>query len=397
MSGTSYDAIDAAVADFSIQNDVIRLTPGGAAHYPLPDGLDLRIAAMVKGEPVTAFDLCRLDTEVGQAFAEVAAQFIQDIAGTADLISSHGQTIYHWEVQGRAQGSLQVGNPAWIAERTGLPVVSDIRMRDIAAGGNGAPLASTFDVMLARHRYDQPVGFLNLGGIANMTVVAPGKEPLAYDLGPANTLMDAAIARFTAGRASYDHDGISAAAGNVHDGLMARLIEHAYYRLPIPKSTGKETFGNDYLQALLAEYPDAGMDDVLATFTAHAGKLVADEAKAHGLVHLVASGGGVNNPTLVACIKEHLGSASYTTIDELGMPADAKEAYAFALLGFLTAVGLPGTISSCTGANRPVVLGSITPGSAECLFPYVQSTQVPGGQSGQVPTCLEIHTSGPGA
>ena len=138
MSGTSYDAIDAAVADFSIQDDVIRLTPGGAAHYPLPDGLDLRIAAMVKGEPVTAFDLCRLDTEVGQAFAEVAAQFIQDIAGTADLISSHGQTIYHWEVQGRAQGSLQIGNPAWIAERTGLPVVSDIRMRDIAAGGNGA-------------------------------------------------------------------------------------------------------------------------------------------------------------------------------------------------------------------------------------------------------------------
>jgi anhydro-N-acetylmuramic acid kinase len=241
------------------------------------------------------------------------------------------------------------------------------------------------------------VGFLNLGGIANMTVVAPGKEPVAYDLGPANTLMDAAIVRFTDGRASCDHDGNSAAAGNVHDGLMARLLEHAYYRLPIPKSTGKETFGNDYLQAVLSEFPDAGMNDVLATLTAHAGKLVADEAKAHGLVQLVASGGGVNNPTLVACIKENLDTIAYTTIDELGVPADAKEAYAFALLGFLTAVGLPGTISSCTGANHSVVLGTITPGSAECLFPYVQSTQVPGDRTRQVPMRLKISSGSPGA
>jgi anhydro-N-acetylmuramic acid kinase len=374
MLGTSHDGIDVAVADFALSDEIVVLELQGFAEYPIPLDLDRRISRAIRGDAMDAFELCRLDTDLGQAFAEAAARSIVEIAGSADLIASHGQTIYHWEEKGQTLGSLQIGSPSWIAERTGIPVVSDFRVRDIAAGGNGAPLVSVFDVMLGRGRFDLPVAFLNLGGIANMTVVGGDRDPIAYDLGPANALIDAAVVILTDGVHNFDMDGHRARAGTSHDGLLELLMSHNYYGISPPKTTGKETFGVPYLLDVLGAFPGVSANDVLATLTDHVASVVADEARKHGLSQVIASGGGVNNPTLIERIVEKLGDIQYTTIDEFGVPSDAKEAYAMALLGFLTVNGMTGTVPSCTGANHPTVLGSVTPGSSDRPFPGLLPT-----------------------
>jgi anhydro-N-acetylmuramic acid kinase len=386
MSGTSHDAIDVAVADFTIFDETVALELRGFAEYPIPSDLDRRVAQAIRGDALDAFDLCRLDTDLGQAFADAAVATIADLAGSADLIASHGQTIYHWEEKGRTLGSLQIGNPGWIAERTGVPVVSDFRVRDIAAGGNGAPLVSIFDVMLGRGRFDLPVAFLNLGGIANMTVVGGGRDPIAYDLGPANALIDAAVVLLTDGAHKFDMDGRRARAGTSHNGLLELLLSHDYYDIPPPKTTGKETFSVPYLLGVLDEFPGVPVNDVLATLTDHVASVVADEARRQGLSQVIASGGGINNPTLIEWIVEKLGDIQYVTIDTLGVPSDAKEAYAMALLGFLTVKGMTGTVPSCTGALHPTVLGSVTPGSPDRPFPGLSPTPAV--------TRLEIVTGG---
>ncbi len=386
MSGTSHDAIDVAVADFTIFDETVALELRGFAEYPIPSDLDRRVAQAIRGDALDAFDLCRLDTDLGQAFADAAVATIADLAGSADLIASHGQTIYHWEEKGRTLGSLQIGNPGWIAERTGVPVVSDFRVRDIAAGGNGAPLVSIFDVMLGRGRFDLPVAFLNLGGIANMTVVGGGRDPIAYDLGPANALIDAAVVLLTDGAHKFDMDGRRARAGTPHNGLLELLLSHDYYDIPPPKTTGKETFSVPYLLGVLDEFPGVPVNDVLATLTDHVASVVADEARRQGLSQVIASGGGINNPTLIEWIVEKLGDIQYVTIDTLGVPSDAKEAYAMALLGFLTVKGMTGTVPSCTGALHPTVLGSVTPGSPDRPFPGLSPTPAV--------TRLEIVTGG---
>lgn len=386
MSGTSHDGIDVAVADFTLIDETVVLELQGFTEYPIPSDLDRRVSRAIRGDGLNAFELCRLDTDLGQAFADAAVTSIVDIAGSADLIASHGQTIYHWEEKGQTLGSLQIGNPSWIAERTGVPVVSDFRVRDIAAGGNGAPLVSVFDVMLGRGRFDLPVAFLNLGGIANMTVVGGGRDPIAYDLGPANALIDAAVVLLTDGLHSFDIDGRRARAGTSHDGLLELLLSHSYYDIVPPKTTGKETFGVPYLLDVLDKFPDLSANDVLATLTDHVASVVADEARKQGLSQVIASGGGVNNPTLIERIVEKIGDIQYTTIDALGVPSDAKEAYAMALLGFLTIKGMTGTVPSCTGANHPTVLGSVTPGSPDRPFPGLLPTPAV--------TRLEIVTGG---
>ena len=386
MSGTSHDGIDVAVADFTLIDETVVLELQGFTEYPIPSDLDRRVSRAIRGDGLNAFELCRLDTDLGQAFADAAVTSIVDIAGSADLIASHGQTIYHWEEKGQTLGSLQIGNPSWIAERTGVPVVSDFRVRDIAAGGNGAPLVSVFDVMLGRGRFDSPVAFLNLGGIANMTVVGGGRDPIAYDLGPANALIDAAVVLLTDGLHSFDIDGRRARAGTSHDGLLELLLSHSYYDIVPPKTTGKETFGVPYLLDVLDKFPDLSANDVLATLTDHVASVVADEARKQGLSQVIASGGGVNNPTLIERIVEKIGDIQYTTIDALGVPSDAKEAYAMALLGFLTIKGMTGTVPSCTGATHPTVLGSVTPGSPDRPFPGLLPTPAV--------TRLEIVTGG---
>lgn len=376
MSGTSHDSIDVAVAEFMADGDLLTLVPLGARSLPFPEGLDRAVAETLPPASPGADTICRLDTEVGQAFAEAAVIAIDQLAGGgADLIASHGQTIYHWVTDGRSRGSLQVGNPAWIAERTGLPVVSDFRIRDIAAGGNGAPLASTLDVLLLGA--DTVRAALNLGGIANMTVVGPEIEPLAYDLGPANALLDAASLHFSGGLETCDREGRRARAGRVDHRLLDRLLTDPYYTLPPPKATGKELFNLPYLLAALEGVPSVAPDDVFATLTALVATLVAGECRRFGVEEILASGGGVRNPTLMEELGRALAPIRLRTIDEVGIPSDAKEAYLMALLGYLTVNGLAGTVASCTGAIHPSILGSLTPGSPPHLFPPIVEGAVP--------------------
>ncbi|NUR89429.1 MAG: anhydro-N-acetylmuramic acid kinase [Nonomuraea sp.] len=340
MSGTSHDGIDSAVVDWSLDGDgVLTGVIEHVGERPYDEALRARIRAALPPARVDMAEVCALDTLIGQAFADVAADV------RADLVCSHGQTLYHWVSGGVVHGTLQLGQPAWIAERTGLPVVSDLRVRDVAAGGQGAPLVSYLDLLLLAG-VEGRSGALNLGGIANLTVRDPA---IAYDTGPACALIDAAAP-------PYDRDGKLGAAGTVSQALLVELLREPYYALEPPKTTGKELFTPSYVKS---DLPQA---DLVATLTALTAETVAAEVRRHRLDTLVVSGGGVRNPTLMRMLRERV-TAAIVPSDELGVPSDAKEAIAFSLLGWLTAHGLTGTVPSCTGASGARVLGTITPGA----------------------------------
>lgn len=356
ISGTSMDAIDVAVADLSLDGPTVVLTPVEHAEHPFPEEL--------RRPPTSAADLCVLDTRLGQAFADVAARY------RGDLVSSLGQTVHHWVEDGRCLGTLQLGQPAWIAEATGLPVVADLRVRDVAAGGQGAPLASTLDALWLAgfaEREGRPAVALNIGGIANITKISP-EGVIAYDTGPGNALMDAAMTVLSGGLRTQDTDGEFARRGQVHAELLDRLLADPYYARSAPKSTGKEHFNRAYLDRV-AEGLTIQAEDFLATLTELTVRTIAAECE--GTV--IGSGGGMRNPVLVESLARH---ADLRTSDELGLPAAAKEAYLAALLGFLTWHGLPANVPSATGAAGPRPLGSITPGRYPLRLPEPALTAV---------------------
>jgi anhydro-N-acetylmuramic acid kinase len=372
ISGTSMDGIDVAVADLRFVDDTIELHPLGAMSVPYAAPLRAALGAALPPGPTTAEEVCRLDTLVGQAFADAAAAAVDAFGGgTVELVVSHGQTIFHWvDVDGRARGGLQLGQPAWIAEATGLPVVADVRARDIAAGGHGAPLASTLDHLLLSGT-DEPAAALNLGGISNITVVSPGTPTIAFDIGPANALIDAAVWHASGGSEAYDHGGARGRRGRVHAGLLERLLSEPYYRRPPPKSTGKELFHLDYLLDHVASVGSVDADDLVATVTELTAVTVAEACRDFDVRRLLVSGGGAENPLMMERLVAALPDVVLTTIDTYGIPSAAKEAYLFALLGFLTVHGLAGNVPSATGADRPVVLGCVIPGRAG--FPEVEA------------------------
>ena len=266
ISGTSYDAVDAAVADLSLQGDVVTLTPLGLVSVDMPVELRTTIRGVLPPRSTTIEQVCQLDAELGRLFGRVAARARDEVAGgRADLVSSHGQTVFHWVDGGQARGDLQLGSPAFIAAAAGCPVVSDLRNADIVAGGQGAPLVSMVDEFLIL-RGNPRRGALNLGGIANVTVLAAGGV-LAYDIGPANALIDASVAWLTGGAESLDRDGARAARGSVDVGLLTHLLAEPYLAAAPPKSTGKELFHADYLAAALAVSPVPDGDDLVATLT----------------------------------------------------------------------------------------------------------------------------------
>ncbi|MFB7596695.1 anhydro-N-acetylmuramic acid kinase [Streptomyces sp. NPDC056160] len=369
MSGTSYDAIEAAAADLALDGDTLLLRPLGHLSLPYPQRVRDLIAATLPPAATTSQAVCALDTGIGQAFADAAVRALRELCdGAADLVVSHGQTMHHWVEDGTVRGTLQLGQPAWIAEATGVMVVSDLRSRDVAAGGQGAPLVGMTDTLLLRALPGTPAA-LNLGGIANVTVVAPGAAPLAFDTGPANALLDAAVRHFTDGAAGYDEDGRRAAAGRTSPALLRVLLDDPYYRRAAPKTTGKEHFHLPYLQRALEAAPTPRADDVLATLTRLTAVTVADACRAHRVTELVVSGGGTRNPVLMRMLGDELPGVRLRHSDSLGLPSDAKEALAFAVLGYLTVNGLPGTLPSATGARRATLLGSITPGRGPLRLP----------------------------
>ncbi|MEU7989908.1 anhydro-N-acetylmuramic acid kinase [Streptosporangium canum] len=357
ISGTSHDGIDSALVDWSVEEGVLVGGVERTGERPYDHELRARIVAALPPNPIDMAEVCRLDTLIGQAFADAA-----EAGGPADLVCSHGQTLYHWVEDGTVRGTLQLGQPAWIAERTGVPVVSDLRARDVSAGGQGAPLVSFFDLLLMAGLPGR-TGALNLGGIANLTVRELG---IAYDTGPASALMDAAVAAATG--MPYDEDGRLAAAGRVHEELLRELLAEPYYRALPPKSTGKELFHPGYLAGIASPYGLA-LPDLLATLTALTAETVAAEIRRHRLDTVIVSGGGVRNPVLAGMLRERAGRARIVPSDEFGVPSDAKEAIAFSLFGWMTAHGLPATVPGCTGATGPRMLGAITPGRGPLTLP----------------------------
>ena len=364
ISGTSYDAIEAVAADLELDGSAIVVDLLSHVSAPYPADLHDAIARMLPPGGTTIEQVCRLDTAIGQQFAEVAAGLAAACwDGHVDVVCSHGQTVFHWVEESRARGTLQLGQPAFIAERTGATVVSDVRTRDIAAGGHGAPLASLLDVLLLGAHPEHVCGSLNLGGIANVTVVGPDREPIAFDTGPASALLDAVVSSASGGRETFDRDGQGAARGTVDDALLARFLDEPYYAAPPPKSTGKELFHLDYVRERVGEQQIA-QDDLLATLTALSAEVVAADLRRFEVAEVVAAGGGTRNPTLMRELERRLPGVPIRTIDDYGVAESAKEALVFALIGFLTVHRLPGVVASCTGAARATVLGSVVPGAS---------------------------------
>ncbi len=362
ISGTSFDAVEAVAADLTLEGDALVCDLLGHLSSPFPPALQAAVAAILPPATTTIEAVCRLDTALGQAFASVAERLmIASCDGQVDVVCTHGQTVFHWVEEGVARGTLQLGQPAWIAERTGATVVSDVRMRDIASGGQGAPLASLLDVLLFGGRGNQVTVALNLGGIANVTVLDPERPPLAFDTGPANALIDAAVRWVTGGVEPFDRDGQRAAAGTIDAPLLDRLRADPYYAAPPPKSTGKERFHLGYLLDALGGR-SIPPNDLIATVTALTAETVAAAVRSAGAAEVIASGGGTRNRSLMAEIAQRLPGIRLRQTDDYGVPESAKEALLFAVIGFLTVHGLPGSIPSCTGARHASVLGSITPG-----------------------------------
>jgi anhydro-N-acetylmuramic acid kinase len=385
ISGTSHDGIDAAIVDFTARGDTLHGTVTHTSATPYPAELRARLVAALPPAPVTLAEVTVLDTLIGQAFATAAATAIAD-DGPVDLITSHGQTVYHWVEGTTARGTLQIGQPAWIAERTGAPVLSDVRIRDITAGGHGAPLVSFLDALLLGGLGKVPAA-LNLGGIANVTVLGQA-GPHAYDIGPANALIDAVVAEYQLHPLGYDDGGRIATAGTIDPTLLDVLLDEDFYRLPPPKSTGKELFHLGYVHAALER---AGTDpapaDLVATLTELTVRTVTGALLAEGVDTVVVSGGGSSNPVLLGGIRDALAGTRVMLSDELGVPAADKEAIAFALIGWCSAHGLPGTVLGGTGAASARILGTFTPGNAALRLPEPLA---------QMPNALSLTTRLPG-
>lgn len=368
ISGTSHDGIDAAVVDFALDGDTLRGAVRHGSTTPYDPALRARLLAALPPAPTTLAEVAVLDTLVGQSFAAVAARVAAAVGGV-DLVVSHGQTVFHWVDGGHALGTLQIGQPAWIAERVGAPVLSDVRIRDVAAGGHGAPLVSYLDRLLLADRGGVAAA-LNLGGIANITVLRPDGSLVAYDTGPANALVDAVVTADGLDPAGYDTGGRLAAAGAVDAALLAVLLDDPYYRLDPPRSTGKELFHLAYVRdAVTRAGSSPRAADLVRTLTELTARTVADEVRRQGATFLAASGGGCHNPVLMARIGALLPGVEIVPTDELGVPADDKEAIAFALIGWCTAHGLPGTVAAGTGARGPRILGTLTPGEGPLRLP----------------------------
>ncbi|NDL55943.1 anhydro-N-acetylmuramic acid kinase [Phytoactinopolyspora sp. XMNu-373] len=375
ISGTSHDGIDVAVVDFTLdEGNVLHGTVRHTASPAYDAALRARLRSTLPPAEIRYADVCELDTLIGQAFAGAAASAAAAVGGV-DLGCSHGQTVYHWVDRNRALGTLQIGQPAWIADRLGVPVISDVRIRDIVSGGQGAPLVSLLDLLLLAGLTGRAAA-LNLGGISNITVLqqAGRHAPVAYDVGPANALIDAAVLAADPDGPGYDVDGRIAATGTVRGDLLAELLGEPYYALTAPKTTGKELFHAGYLAEVLSRHPgiDAtGADhaDVVATLTALTARTVAAEVRSHNIDTLVVSGGGWLNPTLRAMLAAEMPEVALRSSAELGAPVGAKEAIAFALIGWHTWHGLPGSVPSCTGAGRASVLGTVTPGAGPLRLP----------------------------
>ena len=369
ISGTSFDGIDAGCFDINVINGVMSAKLIGFESYEYKKDVHELIAKAMPPQATDLESICILDTYIGQEFARAAVALSKNLGITADLIVSHGQTVFHWIDQShKARGTLQIGEPTWIAEATGVTVLSNIRSRDVVVGGHGAPLVSILDQLLLGS-HDEPVAALNLGGISNVTVTGKGLTPIAYDIGPANGLLDAAISAFTDGTSHFDEDGKLAASGTVDSVILEKLLQEPYYALAAPKSTGKELFHLPYITAHFGEVSSWKIEDVMATLLALTVETVALDVEKYNVSQLFVAGGGSANPVMMKALTQRLAPCEVLSMASLGVDPRQKEALAFAIMGYLSAHGQPGSIPSCTGASKATILGSFTPGTGPLHIP----------------------------
>jgi anhydro-N-acetylmuramic acid kinase len=353
MSGTSLDGIDVAIVDIRGRN----ITPVAFRSTPYPKAVREAILAVSNAETHTAA-ISRLNFRLGELYAKAILDTCRATRvphKSVDLIGLHGQTIFH---EGSVS-TMQIGEAAVVAERTGIRVVSNFRERDIAAGGKGAPLVPFVDYLLLRHARLNRVA-LNIGGIANITVIPAGAKSgrvIAFDTGPGNMAIDALVAHKTGGKRRYDRNGAIARSNGVIESLLEELLEDSYYRQKPPKSAGREQYGQEFVARLLATGYE--IDDLIATATELTARTIALAIPASN-GELIVSGGGVHNPQLMDRLRELLPDMRVESSAAFGIDPDAKEAIAFAILAHERIRGRAANLPSATGAHHAVLLGKIS-------------------------------------
>ena len=375
MSGTSMDGIDAALVRLTGSADQPQVRLLAFDTFPYPPEVKEWLMGVAAGELTSAGGISRLNFLLGELFASAAlgvCRVAHVSPGSVSVIGSHGQTVFH---QGRLElipghseaagpSTLQIAEPAVIAERTGAPVVADFRTADMAAGGQGAPLVPMVDYLLLRDARKGTVA-LNVGGIANVTVIPAKAKPLdvtGFDTGPGNIVSDALVRHFTGGREHYDAGGRVAARGRVNEAVLAELLRYPFFSEAPPKSAGREQFGRDFVESYFLSRRRARFEDLLRTALELTARTLVD-AVARFVVQetrmdrMIVSGGGAHNRTLLKRLAELLPQVTVELSSRHGLPVDAKEAIAFAILGDRTLHGLPGNLPRVTGARRGVVLG----------------------------------------
>lgn len=367
MSGTSCDGITASLVRIKGTGTSIAIKLLAFENYDYDAEMRTRLLA----PRMDAREVCALNFELGKRFADAAAamQYKASLEpADIDFVSCSGHTLAHLPPRRSEQiGTLQIGEPAVIAERCRVPVVSDFRTRDMAAGGQGAPLVPYADWVLF-HRSSHTVLLLNIGGIANITVVPPRfEEVMAFDTGPGNMAIDGAMRLLTSNRENMDRDGALAGKGVVIDEFLDYLLGHPYFNEAPPKSTGREDFGPEvYLRDAIASRRDRSPEDIMATVTTAVAYSIVRAFNRfvkpnYDVSRFIISGGGAHNQTLIKRIKAGLPGLTVRLTDGYGIPVDAREAVAFAILGNETICGTPSNVPQATGASHPCVLGKITP------------------------------------
>jgi len=377
MSGTSADGIDVALARVSGAPPKLNAKLLGHTSSKFPPAIRREILRVAEQHPIAAGDFSQLHFRLGKLFADAALAACHKFRVSPKriaLIGSHGQTVFH---QGRpvacfgsrTASTLQIGEPSVIAARTGVTTIGDFRPADIALGGQGAPLVPYVDYLLYRHAKLGRVS-LNLGGIANITVLPHAAKPqqvFAFDTGPANMLIDALVAHFTHGRLRFDKNAALASQGRSLPALLDDLMRDPYLKLAPPKSTGREYYGQAYLKELLAlgRHHRAKPNDLIRAATIFTALSVVDALNRFVLpradIHqLIVSGGGARNPIILAQLSAALPAIQVLPSSRLGIPEDAKEAFAFALLAYETFHQRPANLPSATGARGPAILGKIS-------------------------------------
>jgi len=372
MSGTSADGIDVAL---------VRVGGRGAslehfAAFPFPRSVQKAILKLGEGRAVTTGEISQLNFLLGELFAGAALDACKKFRvapSQIDVIGSHGQTVFHQGTPAlfygrRVASTLQIGEPAVIAARTGITTVGDFRPADMAAGGQGAPLVPFVDFLLYRHARIGRVA-LNIGGIANVTAIPAGAkldDVFAFDTGPGNMVIDALVRHFSRGRKGFDRNAEMGAKGKLLPGLLQTLFRDKYYSKLPPKTAGREQYGGGYLRAMLShrEARRARPEDVIRTATILTALSILDAfhrfiSPKATIGELIVSGGGAHNPLLMAQIETGLGGVRVREAGELGVPGDAKEAFAFAVLACETLRQRPANVPGATGARKAVVLGKV--------------------------------------